>query len=48
MFLATKGSLEICVMTGEWSPGFTLGTEDDEVKLAKGPTLGALCGWYNV
>ena len=46
LFIATKSTLYFCVIIGGWFVGFLDWTEDDESRLAVGPMLGAVCGWY--
>ena len=46
LFLDTKRTVLFCVITREGF--FETTVESDEVKVAEGPILGRVCGWYNV
>ena len=39
-----KGTKYLCVITREYFFGFTVEPENDEVEVAEGPFLGAVCG----
>ena len=45
--IATKGIVKFCVFTEGGFSGCTIGTEDDDNKLAEGAILAAVCGWHN-
>ena len=44
LFIATKGRVQFCVITGRWFFEYSMGTEDNEGTLAEGSFLGSVSG----